>query len=391
MLSALLACIACGSDDPAPSNGQAGSSASAPTALTDATAGKACTTNGDCGTGTCRTAFTGTQLLGSTTIEAPGGYCSFACVASNQCGGGSCVGGSAGGLFGMGASQGGGGWCLARCTGPDDCREGYRCLDTLSGQTLTGESGASGTCQVAPETTRLTGSVVGNACASAEDCSGGDCLTSEFGVTYPGGFCTGSCLGDGDCGDDAKCDPGALGAPGRCYRVCEADGDCGREGYRCRPGLNDAPKRCQPGMEPLPDGIVGSACTADADCGGAAMSCTTQTSIFGMTTAYPGGYCSGRCVENVDCGSGASCVGGLGGITSTATGTCYQSCTANTDCREGYDCRAPAAFGGVGGAPTVTVCRPIAPEEPGDAGVSPPDGGAATPDAAAAGGDAGAP
>lgn len=375
---ACIACIACGGDDDDANQGSAGSGSATPTTLTGASAGDACTASSDCGTGSCRKDFTTGGLIGGGSMSAPGGYCTFDCSMSQECGeGGSCVGGSAGGFFTMGAGQSGKGLCLARCTSGADCRDGYRCIDTVAGTTLTGEAAGggaapSGTCQIAPETDKLTDSV-GNACAADGDCGGGRCATMQLTGTFPGGYCTGSCLTAADCGGKGVCDPGIAGAAGTCFLGCDDDGDCTREGYRCRNGgLTGGAKRCMPGADPLPTGLVGNACTADSECGGAAMSCITRRQgIMGQTT-FPGGYCSASCVEDIDCGGG-SCVGGFGAVINTALGTCYKTCSDASDCREGYRCNMPQTFGG-GNMSRPTVCQPIPPATD-DAGVPDADGG----------------
>jgi hypothetical protein len=98
-------------------------------------------------------------------------------------------------------------------------------------------------------------------------------------------------------------------------------------------------KRCYPGAEPLAAGIVGKACTGDADCAGTAMGCITMNG----DRTLPGGYCSAGCVEDIDCGAGAVCVGSFGGA---GMGYCYKSCAAASDCREGYACQEPPRLGG---------------------------------------------
>jgi hypothetical protein len=115
-----------------------------------------------------------------------------------------------------------------------------------------------------------------------------------------------------------------------------------------------------PGADPLRDGVVGSACGGDADCGGAAMSCATSLGT-GRSNA-PGGYCTQRCVDTSDCGSGGTCVGGLGG-TGTASGTCYKNCTGASDCRDGYTCAARGVGGGRSMQGTMT-CGPTPPPRP---------------------------
>lgn len=363
---------ACGSSDDTQSEAVA---MEPPKVLTANTAGKACADDGDCGTGTCKKQLPSGLggFLGTSTQPAPGGYCSFNCKLNADCGaGGVCIGANATGGFGFGntggANQSASGQCFQRCDSSSQCRDGYRCLDSTSGRAM--ESGnaepaanASGSCQVAPETDKLEPGVVGNACTSEADCAGGWCMANSQLTQFPGGYCTGDCLANSDCGEGAECSQG-FGGPGTCYRTCESDSDCGREGYRCRanafsPGSS---RRCVPGMAPLADGIVGSACSADADCGGAAMSCITMNG----DRVLPGGYCSGGCVEDLDCGAGAFCVGSVGAVGGAGTGFCYQACESVADCREGYVCE-PVGFAAMG-ANGRTGCTLPAPVEDADAG-----------------------
>lgn len=337
-----------------------------PKVLTANTAGKACAEDKDCGTGSCKkTLTTGGSLLGGTTSQpAPGGYCSFSCKLSADCGaGGVCIGANSTGGFGFGNAGGmtsaAMGQCLARCDSSSQCREGYRCLDgngrAMESGNAEAAANATGACQVAPETDSLAAGVVGSECAANEDCGGGQCMTNSETGTFPGGYCTGRCLANGDCGAGAECSAGFLGGAGTCYQNCQADADCGREGYRCRPNAfaQNGAKRCLPGAAPIADNTVGKACTGDADCGGAAMSCI----LMNGDRALPGGYCSGSCVENIDCGAGAVCIGGFGGA---AMGYCYKTCSAAGDCRTGYECQdlgfGGAGMGMMGAAATPTVC-----------------------------------
>lgn len=350
--AASIAVSACGgSDDDDDSSGGNAATMEAPKVLTANTAGKACAADKDCGTGACKKELTiGGGFLGPTTTPAPGGYCSFNCRLDADCGsGGVCLGANSTGGFGFGNAggqrQAAMGQCLARCDSSTQCREGYRCLDTngraLESGNASAAANASGSCQVAPETDTVAPGVVGAQCAANEDCSGGTCMTTTQAAQFPGGYCTGRCLANSDCGEGAECAAG-FGGTGTCYKTCSADTEC-REGYRCRTaGFGQGgSKRCIPGADPLADGVVGKACTADAECGGAAMSCVTTTG----NAALPGGYCSVSCVDNVDCGAGGVCIGGVGGA---ATGYCYKSCATATDCRQGYACE-DLSFGGAAG------------------------------------------
>jgi hypothetical protein len=94
----------------------------------------------------------------------------------------------------------------------------------------------------------------------------------------------------------------------------------------------------------LADGIVGKACDANADCGNG--SC--QKTIAVVNTSYPGGYCSGRCLNDAACGANGVCVPGiLGGV-----GSCFLRCDEASGCqREGYRCRVVSNVGRCVAAP----------------------------------------
>ncbi len=82
------------------------------------------------------------------------------------------------------------------------------------------------------------------------------------------------------------------------------------------------------GEQKLP---IGSACTADADCGTGAFMCMTD---------HPDGYCIKLCnIANgdADCPSEAVCQ------FDGSAGECHAKCDVATDCRAGYTC-APAAM-----------------------------------------------
>jgi hypothetical protein len=90
-----------------------------PDPLPDNNAGKACTSDTDCGgvMGTCDTALPGTGFF-APDVPAPEGYCSQVCGSDADCGaGGVCVGAS---FIASGA-------CFKPCTTMADCRTGYRC------------------------------------------------------------------------------------------------------------------------------------------------------------------------------------------------------------------------------------------------------------------------
>ncbi|HKP58545.1 MAG TPA: hypothetical protein VJV78_17585 [Polyangiales bacterium] len=377
---ALCSATGCGDDDgadeardggpPTPRAGRGGSGgragaggASSLVPLPDKTAGKSCDADKDCGSGMCLQTFQG--AFGGSAMQAPGGYCSATCMTNVDCGAGGTCSGAFAGIGGIGATAG---RCLKSCSTDTECREGYRCVNAL-GMSVTdagvqdptgGLFGSSG-CEPLPAVDKLGDGVVGSPCEEAKDCGAGRCQKTTGGMTYPGGYCTGACLKDSDCGAKGSCTP-ALSGAGTCYLGCGSDSDC-REGYRCRG--NGAVMQCVPGAPPLADGIAGSACTADADCGGAAMSCAARVG----NSSAPGGYCSLACVDDSDCGSSGACVGGLGATLAGIlgpTGACYAACSEAADCREGYSC---AQAGGFGNMSMQKVCSVTPPSAAEDAGV----------------------
>lgn len=322
----------------------------------DHTAGQACSNDKDCTSGTCQTEFHTNMLLGEQVLPAPGGYCTFACSLNVDCGaGGVCIGTKGATLTGTLATNpdlNGKGQCLAACDVSSQCRQGYHCVD-LFGQSLSGEASgevgkmAAGSCQVAPATDHLTASVAGAACSADDECAGGRCITQDgFASSYPGGYCSGQCLEQSDCGDHGQCVQDLGRGVGTCYLACASDDDCKRDGYRCRKGgpSGDA-VLCLPGAKPLPNSVVGRACKGDAECGGGSMTCASQLR-YPSATPVPGGYCSQVCAANSDCGAGGVCSLQLGAFnTGDDSGSCYKPCDAASDCRAGYECRVLAADG----------------------------------------------
>jgi hypothetical protein len=313
-------------------------------------AGKACESDEQCAAGMCLDMLPG--AFGGAAVLAPGGYCSGECMNSADCGkAAACSGAFAGLPGGIGMIRG---RCLSTCTQSSDCRTGYRCVNalglpvtptTFDAGVPSGLLGAS-TCQPAPETDKLEDGVVGSMCAADGDCGDGRCLRMSNAASYPGGYCSGRCLQDADCGATGSCTAGLAGGAGSCFLRCASDSDCKREGYRCRVSAAMV-MQCVPGAARLPDDVVGRSCSADPDCGNAAMSCGMRLGRY----AAPGGYCTQRCVNASDCGRGGVCVGSRGG--STPSGTCYKACADVSECREGYTC-GPA--GNTGSAAMQNIC-----------------------------------
>jgi hypothetical protein len=317
--------------DSGSSNAGSGGTTAPRDPLPDDTAGKECTDDADCGSGTCATMVQG---LDGMQAMAPGGYCMGACSTTADCGaGGTCVMG-----FGMM------GLCYASCTAATqatDCREGYVCGPMTM------------TCRPAPRTDQLDDNVAGDECAADGDCPGGGCSTMRGMTALPGGYCSGACLEDSHCGAGGICRRPGSGA-GSCYAACTDDGDCTRDGYRCR-NIGGGQMGCNPAPDPLPDDTTGKACTGDADCGGATGSCAADLPVaMGDDAPAPGGYCTIACSVDLDCGAAGSCITTRGG------GRCFKPCTTMGDCREGYACAER-------GQEAELVCTPEVLDEP-DAG-----------------------
>jgi hypothetical protein len=122
--------------------------------LVDHTAGKACKSDSDCKNGSCEQEIPAFPFDNRDVRTAPGGFCSFACHISADCGAGStCIGaGESVGSFNMEDRTG---LCMASCNADTPCREGYSCVDIL-GQVIGSENAikvSNGSCQPQVDTT----------------------------------------------------------------------------------------------------------------------------------------------------------------------------------------------------------------------------------------------
>jgi hypothetical protein len=116
--------------------------------LVDHTAGQACKSDSDCKNGSCEQEIPAFPFDNRVAQTAPGGFCSFVCHISADCGAGSmCIGaGQSVGSFDMDDLTG---LCLASCDADTPCREGYSCVD-IFGQAIGSEIAlkvSTGSCQ----------------------------------------------------------------------------------------------------------------------------------------------------------------------------------------------------------------------------------------------------
>jgi len=125
---------------------------------------------------------------------------------------------------------------------------------------------------------------------------------------------------------------------------CGADTDCRGPEYTCHQADMNGPRECAP--VGVGSGVVGDACTSNADCGfGEDWICLREDAGF------RGGSCSRTCLVDGDCGSGSHCgfVPAAGG-----EGACMPDCGSDTDCRlDGYVCQNADSDPG-----SVTECFP---------------------------------
>lgn len=373
--------LACGDDDSAKNSNDSGNNGSKTDPLGANVAGKACTSDTDCGAGgTCADKQTlgllSTLLQAITsefesTIAAPGGTCTRACTNNADCGeGGVCFGA----LLTISPGE-----CRKSCSATSDCRSPeYECAKQPEAPVPDGgvrDGGANGigalrlpnTCQGFFKADQLTDNQTGLACdpddAMSTVCGDGFCAA---------GSCTGICNKNADCGANGACIAALYGSVGLCAETCNADSDCtgfAQGGIGCNEA--DGQKLCGPKVFPLAPGIVGNACTADTQC--STGDCATALGV--QQTPAPDGYCSLLgCSEDAQCGGGTCASSGLGS-------RCYKNCTSNDGCRTGYSCQPRAAVG----MRTVNVCAPGASTPDAGTPVLASDAGTSTPT------DAGAP
>lgn len=190
--------------------------------------------------------------------------------------------------------------------------------------------------------TFLPDGIAGRACKRDSDCESGRCAkrlaiaNEDSSMPAPGGYCTVGCTRDAHCGKGGACSVPAGADSGECLGHCRAASDC-RDGYVCVGGGSglgvSLPGTCQPMPRTgrLADGVAGLSCVGDADCEGGRCAAASP-----VGKAFPGNYCTGRCLRDEECGLGGACLSVAG---SADAGYCYETCQADRDCaRAGYRC-----------------------------------------------------
>jgi hypothetical protein len=188
----------------------------------------------------------------------------------------------------------------------------------------------------------LPDDTAGKACKRDADCATGRCATTlqlqpaAPVSAAPGGYCTLDCATDSECGRGGECLVAAGEMSGQCLRSCFHAEDC-RAGYSCvgsggAGGIALAGQcRPKPATSTVGDGAVGLACVSDADCKGGQCAASSP-----LGPEFPGHYCTGRCLEDAQCGAGGVCLVLIG---SADAGHCYQACSSDADCtRDPYRC-----------------------------------------------------
>lgn len=192
--------------------------------------GDSCTNNAECIAGLGSAAICKQATTTGNGVYT-GGYCTLICPASTCPSGSSCVGLDS--AYGEGDSI-----CWDNCDATDRCRTpGYGCYNLSAGNA----------CWISPLPPLDAGppaDKVGNPCVSAANCinpptTGGACLTTEFSVTWPGGYCSRTnCLTNESCSADggALC-VGFSAMDNVCVKRCADARDAGqsncRSGYTC--------------------------------------------------------------------------------------------------------------------------------------------------------------
>lgn len=210
------------------------------------------------------------------------------------------------------------GICSGGC---DGCRSGSTCVPAVV------STGSPRTCGL--------GGVACAACADGWPCQAGRCVPPS-----DAGFCPGCRLPNGPCvpavvssSSNSTCGV-ALGGVELICLACSGGSTC--VGGRC---VADAGVR---------QGRVGDPCVDVRECfatpGGIGSSGLVQqpqckTAALGSSLTYPGGMCTRRCLDSVDCGDAGVCAYFLG-ASGERENVCLAGCRTSAECRGGYTCLA---------------------------------------------------
>jgi hypothetical protein len=250
----------------------------------------------------------------------PGGFCVVECGSDADCGGGLCA--QVDVDFAL---------CLAACGRPEDCREGWACIDDPAAPSaycvpdcrVTG-CGPGGVCN--EQTGACDGGAAG--CTVDADCAAGQLCDAANGQCVDVG---GECRRNADCSIGEICNVGT----GICEAAgCTVDIDCARDEFcNQRTGVCELLVECQVdgdcGFGEICDAGVCTAdpnlCQVDADCPAGEL-CDFAT---GQCVA-DGGFCS----IDADCPAGEVCNPRLGvcQAENPAAAGRYDPCNAPEDC-----------------------------------------------------------
>ena len=342
-----------------------------------AAVGSACDDDADC---------SGAQCLG-----VGDGYCTGGCEDDAGCPDGNIC--SLFGEFGENI-----GICTPECSSDADCRDGLLCVDTdgngstecfapvAFGPGATGDActdtpdcsgGVNGIC-LNDEVFGGMGPWEDNYCSrfceiAVNDCDEGAHCSSFFDVGNPDfGLCVATCTttadcpngqfcGDADndganecwfqeitppCEDDSGCDmgencaligqAGGTATQGVCLENCTMDADCSTMGDRCVDTDGNSSTECVPAFADG-TGVVGDACASTNDCSGGIDGFCFEEDMG----AFPAGYCSENCEDDMMCPGGSTCQTFSTGENTTIS-FCTADCDANNPCsRTGYECLDP--------------------------------------------------
>jgi hypothetical protein len=182
---------------------------------------------------------------------------------------------------------------------------------------------------------------------------GQDCVPCPTGQSCQAGSCTvvPPPPPDGGCGCPLGCCQSGICFPGNDPPHCGKNGDpcqqctTGQECVAVFDGTVLKGGECRVRSNPDP---YGAACDSRTQCTAVPVQnpanrlCKMDTTFHNLP--YPGGYCTRRCTEDLDCGDAGLCMIGFGRL-GEGDNICLDRCGSNSECRPGYAC---FNFGGEG-------------------------------------------